>query len=45
MGEGADAILRDSESASQGRDSVAKLNQVIQVRYEGVMSMGGERLV
>ena len=31
IGEGADAILRDPESAGQGSDSVAKLNQVIQV--------------
>ncbi|KAF6230797.1 hypothetical protein HO173_010913 [Letharia columbiana] len=30
VGEGADAILRDPESASQGKDSVAKLNQVVQ---------------
>ncbi|CAD6578919.1 MAG: autophagy protein 13 [Alectoria sarmentosa] len=30
VGEGVDAILRDPESASQGKDSVAKLNQVIQ---------------
>lgn len=30
VGEGADAILRDPESANQGKDSVAKLNQVIQ---------------
>lgn len=31
VGEGAEAILRDPESVSQGKDSVAKLSQVIQV--------------
>ena len=37
VGEGVDAILRDPESASQGKDSVAKLNQVIQVCYQDVL--------
>ena len=39
VGEGADTILRDPESASQGRDSVAKLNQIIQVCPWGVIGI------
>ena len=38
LGEGADTILRDPESATQGKDSVAKLNQVIQVRYRDLLN-------
>ena len=44
-GEGADAVLRDSESASQGRDSVGKLNQIIQVCHKGHINNRRELLV
>ena len=33
MGEGADALMRGQEATGQGRDSVAKLSQIIQVCY------------
>lgn len=34
MGEGSDPSLRGQESATQGRDSLAKMSQVIQVGPE-----------
>lgn len=45
MGEGSDAILRGPENASQGKESVAKLNQVIQVCSEDCFAKGKFMLI
>ncbi len=37
MGEGSDAIMRGQESAGYGKEQLAKLSQVIQVRYDGIL--------
>lgn len=44
VGEGVDAILRDPESTSQSKDSMAKLNQVIQVCYHGAVQIWRKRV-
>lgn len=40
MGEGSDALMRGHEATGQGRDSLAKLSQITQVRGEQLMQMG-----
>lgn len=45
MGEGSDALMRGQESASQGRDSLAKMSQVIQVSEDSNGDMTSLRMM
>lgn len=45
MVEGSDTIMRGQESAGHGKDQLAKLSQVIQVRWIDAFARGRQHLI
>jgi len=45
MGEASDAIMRGQESDGHGKEQLAKLSQVIQVRWIDASTIGRQHLI